>query len=95
MLSGIPQVAQIGPSLVAKNGTPFCLFTAAKSCVKIFVEFPPMQLENAPLIGQRVWTRPYFRFERLGCCLRVSDPGCIQTAEKEILHERYCRQIER
>ena len=27
MLSGIPQVAQIGPSLVAKNGTPFCLFT--------------------------------------------------------------------
>ena len=29
MLSGIPQVAQIGPSLVAKNGTPFCLFTTA------------------------------------------------------------------
>ena len=29
MLSGIPQVAQIGPSLVAKNGTPFCLFTKA------------------------------------------------------------------
>ena len=29
MLSGIPQVAQIGPSLVAKNGTPFCLFTIA------------------------------------------------------------------
>ena len=30
MLSGIPQVAQIGPSLVAKNGTPFCLFTAVE-----------------------------------------------------------------
>ena len=31
MLSGIPQVAQIGPSLVAKNGTPFCLFTGRGS----------------------------------------------------------------
>lgn len=35
MLSGIPQVAQIGPSLVAKNGTPFCLFT----CRRLFFNF--------------------------------------------------------